>query len=87
MPAPWFCKDVSGYLIVSTIDLTNHGHRGNQAFHAQKLPWTRELEDLASGMRAEGCTWVAIIKELEDRTGVRIASHSVQDYLARKGEV
>ena len=77
----WFCPDVPEHLIVSTIDLTRHIHKGkgNGTSHSQKMPWTLELEDLAGKMRDEGSTWPEIAAELADRTGVRLSAKTVQD--------
>jgi hypothetical protein len=83
----WFCPNVPEYLLCSTIDLTRASPKGNRALHAQKMPWTPELIELVRKMREDGETWYVVTKELEDRTGIRIAAHSVQDYLARKGEI
>jgi hypothetical protein len=84
MPAKWLYPDVPSYLIVSTLDLSNHGHHGNHERY-RKMPWTRKLIDLAERLRDEGETWPAIANELADLTGVRIAAHSVEDYLKRGG--
>lgn len=83
----WFNPNVPEYLLCSTIDLTRASPKGNQSLHAQKMPWTAELIEFVCKMRGDGETWYVVAKELEDRTGVRLSAHGVQDYLARKGEI